>query len=422
MKNNFYAYLGTGLLGSLCTLGVVCLLLPITGKDVSAQLGDTGLKPLVGAPALPGNTPSTTVPLKPRINEKASIQTTTQLLQERYDELLPEERVSIQIYEKHNRSVVNIETVFVREAHFMFQEEAEGRGSGIVFSDQGIILTNYHVIEKANGVSVTLYNGESYQAKLIGADPNTDIALLKIDAPKELLVPVELGDSSRLLVGQLVYAIGNPFGHDRTMTRGIISNLNRTIASPNQFRQIKGVIQVDAAINPGNSGGPLFDSRGRLIGMNTAIASRVGENSGVGFSIPSNTIARIGRILLEQGKVVRGDIGIIQVTETENGLVPVLIDNGGAADKAGLQGQKVVIATIEQNGMEYQMEKLVKPKRGFDLIIGVNGQKVKTADEFITAIEEHRPGDTVNLDIIRNRRQISLPVVLDAPVPVPQRK
>lgn len=416
MKNNFYACIGSGILGGFFTLGTICLLFPLTGKDVSAQL--EGMNPNssieAGSPQAPPS--STGIPLKPQIADNTPLQNTNQLFQERYEEFLPEERVSIQIYEKHNRSVVNIETVFVRQAHFMFQEEAEGRGSGIVFSDQGIILTNYHVIEKANAVSVTLYNGESYQAKLIGADPNTDIALLKINAPKDFLVPVELGDSSRLMVGQLVYAIGNPFGHDRTMTRGIISNLNRTIASPNQYRQIKGVIQVDAAINPGNSGGPLFDSRGRLIGMNTAIASRVGENSGVGFSIPTNTIARIARILLEQGKIVRGDIGIVQVTETENGLVPVLIDNGGAADKAGLRGRKLVIATLERSGIEYQMEKLVNPKGGFDLIVGVNGQKIKTADEFITAIEEHRPGETVNLDIIRNRQQISLPVVLDAPV------
>lgn len=335
---------------------------------------------------------------------------TNPLILQRFNEFLPEEQAAILVYEHRNKSVVNIETVFSRQQNFFFREEAEGRGSGAILNDQGIVLTNFHVVEKADSITVTLYNGETYKARKIGQDPKTDIALLKIDAPATSLYPVAFGDSSQLLVGQIVYAIGNPFGNERTMTRGIVSNLNRTISSPQQFRQIKGVIQIDAAINPGNSGGPLLDTRGRMIGMNTAIASRVGENSGVGFAVPVNTIQRIVTSLLETGKVIRGDAGIVQVTETEAGLIPSLIDEGGAADRAGLQGQRVVIVMSRQTGEK--TARISRP-REMDIIVGVNGQRTKTGEEFIMAIEEHKPGETVQLNIIRQNRKMDLPVVLD---------
>lgn len=289
---------------------------------------------------------------------------------------------------------------------------AEGCGSGVVLNKEGIILTNFHVVENATSVKITLYNGETYPAKPIAVDPNTDIAILKVDAPNDELVPVVFGDSSRLLVGQTVYAIGNPFGLERTMTKGIISNLNRSIDSPQQFRRIKGVIQTDAAINPGNSGGALFDSKGRMVGMNTAIASRVGENSGIGFAVPVNTVHRIVSILLEKGQVVRGDAGVVQVTETENGLIPALIDDKGAADLAGLRGGKLVVTIREQNGFRYQSRQVVRPDEGFDLITGVNDQPVKTGEDFITAVEEHEPGETLTLNVLRNGKEIRLPLVL----------
>ncbi|MBQ8285047.1 MAG: trypsin-like peptidase domain-containing protein, partial [Thermoguttaceae bacterium] len=206
--------------------------------------------------------------------------------------------------------------------------------------------------------------------------------------------------------------IGNPFGLERTMTQGIVSNLNRTIGSPQQFRQIKGVIQIDAAINPGNSGGVLLDSKGRMIGMNTAIASRVGESSGVGFAIPVNTIHRIATILLEKGEVVRGDAGVVQVTETEDGLIPSLIDEGGAADLAGLRGGKLVISIRQRNGIQYQTRQVKRPEGGFDVIFGVNGTPIKTGEDFITAVEEHAPGETIILNVLRRGQKIELPVVL----------
>ena len=231
---------------------------------------------------------------------------------------------------------------------------------------------------------------------------------MKIDAPADDLIPIEFGDSSKLLVGQTVYAIGNPFGLERTMTRGIVSNLNRSIGSPQMFRQIKGVIQFDAAINPGNSGGVLLDSKGLMIGMNTAIASRSGENAGIGFAVPVNTIERIVKILLEEGKVVRGDAGVVKVTETDSGLTPVLIDVGGAADRAGLRGGKVII----EKAFPYDITRVTRPEEGFDLIVGVNGQETMTGEEFITAVEEHKPGETIILNVVRDGKLIELPIVL----------
>ncbi|MBQ9875438.1 MAG: trypsin-like peptidase domain-containing protein [Thermoguttaceae bacterium] len=326
-------------------------------------------------------------------------------------ELTPEERVPVELYASRNKSVVNVSTMETR-THRLFQETAEGCGSGIVINKAGVVLTNYHVVENASKVEVTLFDGETYEARLLGVDPNTDVALIKIDAPESSLFPIEFGDSSKLLVGQTVYAIGNPFGLERTMTKGIISNLNRSIGSPQQFRQIKGVIQVDAAINPGNSGGVLLDTKGKMIGMNTAIASRVGENTGVGFAVPVNTIHRIVSILLERGEVVRGDAGVVQVTEVENGLIPGLIDEGGAADLAGLRGGKLTIIVTRRNGVVYRTQEVRRPDGGFDVISGVNGQPVKTAEDFITAVEEHAPGETIILNVLRDGRQIELPVVL----------
>jgi S1-C subfamily serine protease len=188
------------------------------------------------------------------------------------DELTPEERINVSVYETVNRSVVNINTKTARNDNlFMIEITGEGAGSGSVLDHQGHILTNYHVVEGAREIQVTLHNGKNYEARLIGKDEATYVAVLRIDAPADTLHPVTLADSSRLRVGQKVFAIGNPFGLERTLTTGIISSLNRTLPTRND-RALKSIIQIDAAINPGNSGGPLLDSRGRLIGMNTAIA------------------------------------------------------------------------------------------------------------------------------------------------------
>ncbi|MBQ3453822.1 MAG: trypsin-like peptidase domain-containing protein [Thermoguttaceae bacterium] len=333
------------------------------------------------------------------------------LFNSRYKSLLPEEQVGITIYENRNRSVVNIDTVMVRQGRFFQPQTAEGLGSGVVLSKDGVILTNSHVVNGANDIKVRLFDGGEYPAINIGEDPSTDIALLKIDAPADALFPVEFADSSQLLVGQAVFAIGNPFGYERTMTRGIISSLNRTIESPNN-REIKGVIQIDAAINVGNSGGALFDSSGRLIGMNTAIASRIGENTGVGFAIPVNTIARISHLLLNEGKVVRGDAGVLQMSETPHGLVPVMIEDGGPVDLAGIRGGKTVEMTVQQYGQTLRGYRRVVPKEGMDLIVGINDQPIRTVQEFLSAVESHRPGDKITMNIIRQGQAMNVVVEL----------
>jgi len=216
---------------------------------------------------------------------------------------------------------------------------------------------------------------------------------------------VTLGDSSSLLVGQRVFAIGNPFGLERTFTTGVISSLNREISSRNQ-RQIKSIIQTDAAINPGNSGGPLLDGDARLIGMTTAIASKTGQNTGIGFAIPSATIARIVPQLIKDGHVVRPDAGIARVYQTERGLLVARLVPGGAAEIAGLRGPRV--ERTRQGPFVYERT----DRSAADLIVAVDGKKIRTVDEFLTAIESRKPGETVQLTVIRDRRETAVELVL----------
>ncbi len=337
-----------------------------------------------------------------------------QKLAANYAELAPEERTNVFVYENCNKSAVNIDTKSFQRVSFFSSYTAEveaERGSGIVLDKSGHILTNYHVVEGSQEVKVTLFNGKAYTAEKVGEDPTTDIAVLKIDAPAEELFPVEMADSAKLLVGQRVYAIGNPFGLERTLTSGIISSLNRTIGSRVKHRPIKQVIQIDAAINPGNSGGPLLDSRGRMIGMNTAIASRVGESSGVGFAIPTNTIQRIVPQLLKNGKVVRADIGIYGVLETKDGLLIVETIPDSAADRAGLQGPKVVIEQTKRGGITFNRKKT--DTSAADVIVAVDDQPTKTAEDFLAAVEDHKPGDRVLVTVLRQGKTVKVPVVLE---------
>ncbi|HQU42053.1 MAG TPA: trypsin-like peptidase domain-containing protein, partial [Pirellulales bacterium] len=323
------------------------------------------------------------------------------------DEFTPEERANISVYEQVNRSVVNINTKGVREGDFfMFEVPTEGAGSGSVLDKAGHILTNFHVIEDARQIEVTLFDGSAHAAKLVGQDAASDVAVVSIEAPSELLYPVPFGDSSHLKVGQRVFAIGNPFGLERTLTTGIISSLNRSIPG-REGRTLKSIIQTDAAINPGNSGGPLLDSRGRLIGMNTAIASRTGQNTGVGFAIPVSNISRIVPQLVEKGRVIRPDVGIAKVYETEHGLLIAELVPKGPAEKAGLQGPRVY---RRQRGpfMEYRVDRSTA-----DTIVAVDGVQVTTADEFLTEIENrHRPGDDVELTVLRGGKPMEVRVRL----------
>ena len=330
------------------------------------------------------------------------------------DEYTPDELVNIKVYERANRSVVNITTRTSRPSGFFMTEvPGAGEGSGSVLDMQGHILTNYHVIEGAREIRVTLFNGEAYEAGLVGKDPPNDIAVLKINAPENSFYPVPLGDSSRLRVGQKIFAIGNPFGLARTLTVGVVSSLNRAIPSKTG-RQMKSIIQIDAALNSGSSGGPLLNSRAELVGMNTAIVnpSQSGENTGVGFSIPVNTIRRVVPQLIEHGRVIRPAIGIASVYETDNGLVIIDVSPGGPADRAGLKGFEVVTQKEQRGPFVY--EKTYVDRERADRIIAVDGIAVSTGDEFQDVVESKKPGDRVVVRVIRDNRELDVPVTLAA--------
>ena len=326
--------------------------------------------------------------------------------------LSPEERINVIVYERVNRAVVNINTRSVRTDPFMmFESPSEGAGSGSVLDRQGHILTNYHVVEGAREIQVTLANGIAYDAHPVGMDPATDMAVIKIDAPPESLFPVALGESTRLKVGQRVLAIGNPFGLERTLTVGIVSSLNRTIRSSNQ-RKIQGIIQTDAAINPGNSGGPLLDSHGRLIGVNTAIASRTGQSAGVGFAIPVSAVRYVVPQLIRDGRVIRAEIGIAKVVETEQGLVIATTTKGGPAESAGLQGFRLVTRRRRQGPFVYEQTSI--DRSAADRIVAVDGVAITSADQFLHLIESHKPGETITVTVIREGTQVDVPVALTA--------
>jgi S1-C subfamily serine protease len=329
------------------------------------------------------------------------------------DDFTPEERINIAVYEHVNRSVVNITTRSVRNEGFFFGDVAsEGEGSGVVIDREGRILTNFHVVDGAREVQVTLFNSKTCDAKIVGQDPASDVAVVQIDAPASDLYPVTFGDSTRLRVGQKVFAIGNPFGLERTLTTGIISSLNRSLPSRSQNRTIKQIIQIDAAINPGNSGGPLLDSHGRMIGINTAIASRTGESAGVGFAIPINTVGRVLPQIIQRGHVVRPDVGITRVYQTEHGLLLATLTPGGPAERAGLRGPKVARRTKRQGPFVYEYQTV--DRSAADLIVAVDGNKILTADDFLSAIESKQPGEQVMITVIREGRQVNVSVKLDA--------
>lgn len=322
------------------------------------------------------------------------------------DDLLPEERTNIAVYQRCNRSVVNISTSS-RMDSFLTVSLKKGTGSGSVLDQSGTILTNQHVIDGAKEITVSLSNSSSYSAVLVGEDPDTDIAILHIKAPAEQLEPIAWGDSQNLKVGQRIYAIGNPFGLERTMSAGMISSLNRQIPS-REGRMMRSLIQVDMSLNQGNSGGPLLNTRGELIGMNAAIMSSDGDSAGVGFAIPSSTIQRVVSKLVKYGRVVRPTIGITRVYEKEQGLLIVIVARGGPADAAGLKGFSLV--TKPRVGL-HRPEPSIDTSSA-DLIQAIDGTPVKTAEELLEILENKNPADTVVLDIIRNGKSMRVPLKL----------
>jgi S1-C subfamily serine protease len=329
--------------------------------------------------------------------------------------LTPEEITNIRVYDIANRGVVNINTKFdsyERVFMMMVPTPGQGSGSGAVIDNQGHILTNFHVVEDADDIQVTLSGGKIYPAKLVGHDAEHDIAILKVDAPSEELYPIAFGSSENLRVGQRVYALGNPFGLEGTITTGIISNLNRTLPSRVPDRELKSIIQTDAALNPGNSGGPLLDTSGRMIGMNVAIATKSGQSAGLGFALPVNRIARFVPELIATGKITRPDIGIVAVKETERGLQILMTNKGGPAEQAGLRGWRIVRQQVRRGPFMQTQEK--KDPSHADHILAVDGHRVESGNSLIEAIESHKPGDRIVLTILREGREEQVPVTLGA--------
>jgi S1-C subfamily serine protease len=329
-------------------------------------------------------------------------------------QLTPEEQTNIRVYDVTNRGVVNINTRFESYDRFfpMFSVPGQGAGSGSVIDRQGHVLTNYHVVEDAEQIEVTLPGGQIYAADVVGYDAENDIAVLKIDAPPEQLFPIAFGRSDGLKVGQRVYALGNPFGLEGTITTGIISNLNRTLPSRVRDRELQSIIQTDAALNPGNSGGPLLDTSGRMIGMNVAIASKSGQNAGLGFAIPINRIARYVPELINNGRITRPDIGIVRIKETDHGLQIVQLNSGGPAERAGLHGYRQVRRQVKRGPM-------VVTSTGWDTsqadyILKIDGETVDTANDLIEKIEQHRPGDSIALTVLRDGQPQQVTVTLGA--------
>ena len=323
-----------------------------------------------------------------------------------------DERINISVYDKVNRSVVNIDTKSEVPAMFLGQHQTrEGSGSGWILDNQGHIVTNHHVVAGSDFVSVTLSDSKQpYPAQVIGSDPPNDIAVLKIDAPQRMLKPVELGDSKSLRVGQKIIAIGNPFGLERTMTVGIVSSLGRHLRSKSG-RKMKGIIQIDAALNQGNSGGPLLDSQGKVVGMNTAIASLTGENTGVGFSVPVNTIKKVVPQLLQFGEVQRASLGIDFYWKSESGGVGIAkTAEFGAARQAGLKG-----LTIRRK--LFRIGNRIVPQTEIDesdadIILTVNDQAVNSTEELRDEIEKYKPGQQVNLRLRRRGQLATVQVTL----------
>lgn len=398
-------------LGCLCSavLGSVLTLTLAEGRWNERAAAQNGRRPPAG-PAFPQPlSPPRSV--SPPLKSNGAVPANTsppavgrQNVLSRQNGLTAEEAANVAVYEKVNRSVVNITTKST-ENFFLLEEISEGSGSGCVIDKQGHILTNFHVIKGAQQARVTLFNGKTYDASLVGADPINDLAVLKINAPAETLFPVILGDSGRLKVGMRVYAIGNPFGLERTMTTGIISSLNRSL-KVHGGRTIRSIIQIDAAVNPGNSGGPLLDTQGALIGINTAIATRTGQNAGVGFAIPSNLIGRVVPQLIRHGRVIRPEIGILRVYETEGGLRIAALKRGGPAERAGLRGPQIVRT---RRGI-FVIERI--DRSAADLIVAVDDHPVKTADDFLSHIESRQPGDRVVLTILRQGKKEKVEVTL----------
>ncbi len=321
-------------------------------------------------------------------------------------ELMPEEKSTITLFKQASPSVVNITSIGIERDLFTLNQYQipQGTGSGFIWDNTGNVITNFHVIQNADAAQVTLADQSTFKARVVGVAPDKDLAVLRIDAPPAKLQAIPLGTSKDLQVGQNVFAIGNPFGLDQTLTTGVISALNREIESVTR-RPIQGVIQSDAAINPGNSGGPLLDSAGRLIGVNTAIYSPSGASAGIGFAIPVDTVNRIVTELIRSGKVTRPGLGI-QVADEQiaqrlgvSGVLIIDVAKGSAAAKAGMQPTRRDAAGRVRLG---------------DIITAIDGKKIESPNDLFLALEKYRVGEFVSFTVLRNDKPIQLKIALEA--------
>ncbi len=321
-------------------------------------------------------------------------------------DLAADEQATIVLFRQASPSVVYITSLALQRDIFSLNmfEIPQGTGSGFIWDQKGHIITNFHVIQDASGARVTLADQSVWDAQLVGVAPDQDLAVLYVPAAKNRLRPLAIGTSNNLLVGQKVFAIGNPFGLDQTLTTGIISALGREIKSVTG-RIIAGVIQTDAAINPGNSGGPLLDSAGRLIGVNTAIYSPSGGSAGIGFAVPVDTVNRVIPQIIRHGRVIRPGLGIRTANDTTTrrldlpGVLIIQVNKGSAAATAGLRSTR-------------------RDARGRlvlgDVIIHIEDDRVQSSDDLMTILDKYQVGDTVSVTVIRDDKRLTLPVTLQA--------
>lgn len=320
----------------------------------------------------------------------------------------PDEQNNISVYRKNIGSVVNVTSKAVAFDFFYGLVPQEGQGSGFIIDHDGHVLTNYHVVADARQVEITLHNRKKYRATIVGTDRSHDLAIVQIKAPD--LTAMVLGDSKNLQVGQKVYAIGNPFGLSGTLTSGIVSSI-RSVQEPNGIN-IDEAIQTDAAINPGNSGGPLLNSHGEVIGINTMIASNVGQNAGIGFAIPINTAKAVLNDLITLGRVRRPVLGVVTLAigpdiadqlglPADYGLLVQRVLPGGAAEHAGLKG-----------GTERAYLGNEPIMVGGDLIVAIDGQDIQDQQQLAQVMNNHRAGDAVRVTIYRGKRRIDVNLTL----------
>jgi S1-C subfamily serine protease len=307
-------------------------------------------------------------------------------------QLLTQEQHIIQLFEKAAPSVVYITTTARTQGGWRGYSQPAGAGSGFIWDRDGHVVTNFHVIAEASEATVTLSDGSEWPARLVGAAPDSDLAVLRIEAPAERLVPLPVGSSRHLRVGQFTMAIGNPFGLDQTLTTGVVSALEREMESISG-RKIYGVVQTDAAINPGNSGGPLLDSSGRLIGVNTAIRSPSGSSAGIGFAVPVDTVSRVVPQLIAHGRVARPGLGVFLASATMSkrlgaeGAVIRDVQPGSPADRAGLGGLR--------------MERSGRARLG-DVIVSIDGAPVRDPNDLLKALDSRDVGDTIVVGVTRD--------------------